>query len=286
MKVMIGEMEAMQGTGELWRHQNVRLAYIAQHSMHHVEDSLERTPLEYLQYRFYQGRDRELAKMDTLALTADDLEEMTQQNAVCEITSRVERSRELWYELKKVGRAKDSAMWRSIKELRDTSLYPPHVMKLVRNYDELMKAEQSGMSLRPNTNEEMLLHLADFGIDKYLSRQKIKGFSGGQKSRLVLSAAMWSKPHIIALDEPTNYLDNETLFVLTKALRSFKGGVIAISHHEAFVEALCTEKWVIRDGQLAETIKLEDARGKLKQVGDSFTTRQHTNAEAVGGTTH
>jgi ATPase subunit of ABC transporter with duplicated ATPase domains len=37
---------------------------------------------------------------------------------------------------------------------------------------------------------------------------KIRRMSGGQKSRLVLAAAMWSKPHIIALDEPTNYLDN------------------------------------------------------------------------------
>ena len=35
--------------------------------------------------------------------------------------------------------------------------------------------------------------------------------AGGQKARLVLAAAMWSMPHMIALDEPTNYLDNDTL---------------------------------------------------------------------------
>lgn len=36
--------------------------------------------------------------------------------------------------------------------------------------------------------------------------------------RLVISAAFWSKPHLIALDEPTNYLDNDTLAALTQAL--------------------------------------------------------------------
>jgi ATPase subunit of ABC transporter with duplicated ATPase domains len=60
-----------------------------------------------------------------------------------------------------------------------------------------------------------------------------------QRSRLVLAAAMWSKPHLLALDEPTNYLDNDTLAALTHALRSFKhGGVIVISHNVKFVNAL------------------------------------------------
>jgi elongation factor 3 len=40
----------------------------------------------------------------------------------------------------------------------------------------------------------------------------------------VLAAAMWINPHIIALDEPTNYLDNDTLAALTKALSDFKAG--------------------------------------------------------------
>lgn len=60
-----------------------------------------------------------------------------------------------------------------------------------------------------------------------------------QRSRLVLAAAMWSKPHLLALDEPTNYLDNDTLAALTHALKSFKhGGVIVISHNVKFVNAL------------------------------------------------
>ncbi len=32
---------------------------------------------------------------------------------------------------------------------------------------------------------------------------------GGQKVKLVLAAAMWNNPHLLIMDEPTNYLDRE-----------------------------------------------------------------------------
>lgn len=83
-----------------------------------------------------------------------------------------------------------------------------------------------------------------------MARSKIKRLSGGQKARLVLAAAMWSKPHMIALDEPTNYLDNDTLAALTHALKSFKGGVVTISHNEAFVSNLCNEYWTVANGEI------------------------------------
>ena len=34
----------------------------------------------------------------------------------------------------------------------------------------------------------------------------------------------WTKPHFIAVDEPTNYLDVETVEALSKALNNFRGG--------------------------------------------------------------
>eukprot|EP01052_Picozoa_sp_SAG31_P032016 SAG31_NODE_3464_length_4244_cov_3.817370_4_plen_110_part_00 len=85
----------------------------------------------------------------------------------------------------------------------------------------------------------------------------LQRLSGGQKARLVLAAAMWSKPHMIALDEPTNYLDNDTLAALTHALKKFKGGVITISHNEAFVSNLCDEYWTVENGSVtvSETAK-------------------------------
>ncbi len=74
--------------------------------------------------------------------------------------------------------------------------------------------------------------------------------SGGQRCRLVIAAAFWSKPHLIAADEPSNFLDNDGLAVLTHAMKFFKGGVITVSHHQAFVEALCNELWHVSNGSV------------------------------------
>ena len=46
--------------------------------------------------------------------------------------------------------------------------------------------------------------------------------------KLVLAGAMWSQPHLLVLDEPTNYLDRESLGALASAITEFGGGVIMI----------------------------------------------------------
>jgi ATPase subunit of ABC transporter with duplicated ATPase domains len=78
-------------------------------------------------------------------------------------------------------------------------------------------------------------------------------FSAGQKSKVSLAAAFWTKPHIIALDEPTNYIDMETLDALTVALQRFKGGVVVISHCQEFADRLCNEVWFLEGGSLTST---------------------------------
>ena len=48
---------------------------------------------------------------------------------------------------------------------------------------------------------------------------------------MVLAAATWQQPHLIVLDEPTNYLDRESLGALAIAIKDYGGGVVVISHH-------------------------------------------------------
>ena len=55
--------------------------------------------------------------------------------------------------------------------------------------------------------------------------------TGGQKVKVVLAAAMWNAPHMLVLDEPTNYLDRESLGALAAAIKEYGGGVVMISHH-------------------------------------------------------
>jgi len=64
------------------------------------------------------------------------------------------------------------------------------------------------------------------------------------------AGALWQNPHLLVLDEPTNFLDRDALGGLAVAIRDYKGGVVMISHNEEFVGALCPEQWHVRDGRL------------------------------------
>jgi len=259
LKLLIGDLEPTEGKGEMWRHHNLRLSYIAQHSLHHLEDYLQSTPINYIQERFRQGLDSELAKLKTVALTEEEVEQRKDLGNVAEVVGRAKRGKDMWYELEISGRKKMDTKWFPEEEIK--TKYKPYVIKLMKNYDMKQQALDSGLAIRPITSTEILTHLDEFGITSELAHGKIRQMSGGQRQRLVLAAAFWSMPHLIALDEPTNYLDNDTLAALTLALKNFKGAVVTVSHNEAFVAEISNEKWIVQDGEIT-VVQLRDARAR------------------------
>lgn len=48
-----------EGSGEVWKHQNLRVAYVAQHSFYHIEKHLDISPVDYIKQRFAGGVDKE-----------------------------------------------------------------------------------------------------------------------------------------------------------------------------------------------------------------------------------
>ncbi|CAE8604041.1 unnamed protein product [Polarella glacialis] len=73
---------------------------------------------------------------------------------------------------------------------------------------------------------------------------------------------MWTKPHVIAFDEPTNYLDFATVNTLAKAIKLFRGGTIVVTHNEDFLKQTCEEIWRVEDGR----VTIEDVHGTKKNV--------------------
>ena len=72
----------------------------------------------------------------------------------------------------------------------------------------------------------------------------------GRRVKVVLGAATWRRPQVVILDEPTNYLDRESLAALIEALKVYEGGVLIITHNREFSESICSEVWAMRDGNL------------------------------------
>src|SRR5438552_11992774 len=61
---------------------------------------------------------------------------------------------------------------------------------------------------------------------------------------------MWNHPHMLILDEPTNFLDRDSLGGLAVAIRNWEGAVCMISHNREFVGALCNEEWQVDAGNV------------------------------------
>merc|ERR1712134_155924 len=149
------------------------------------------------------------------------------------------------YEVKWQFKALDQNTWVS-REI----LVKMGYLKLVQREDERQAAMQ-GLQDKQLTQPSIEKHLTDFGVDPESgSHCQISQLSGGMKVKVVLAAAMWQNPHILILDEPTNYLDREGLGALVLACKDYKGGVLIISHNKEFCDNVATEKWIMKGGYL------------------------------------
>merc|ERR1740116_363080 len=120
----------------------------------------------------------------------------------------------------------------------------------VQREDE-KQAAMAGLQNKQLTTPGVEKHLADFGVTpEFATHNNLRSLSAGQKVKVVLGAAMWQNPHILVIDEPTNYLDRDALGALTEAITNWKGGVVVISHNLAFCEQVATEKWIMDAGHL------------------------------------
>jgi len=92
--------------------------------------------------------------------------------------------------------------------------------------------------------------LGRVGLGGDLAKQAVGTLSGGERVRLVLATVIIENPHVLVLDEPTNHLDCESLGALSRALESFSGGVVCISHNREFIKTFAKELWVIGGGKV------------------------------------
>ncbi|BEI33586.1 ABC-F family ATPase [Polynucleobacter sp. HIN5] len=68
--------------------------------------------------------------------------------------------------------------------------------------------------------------------------KSVKVVSGGEKGRMIWGKLMLQKHNVLAMDEPTNHMDMESIESLQIALEKFDGTLIFVSHDREFVSAL------------------------------------------------
>jgi len=160
------------------------------------------------------------------------------------------------YEVRFEGLPREVTFW-----VRSDALEEHGWAKLTREVDEKILAREA-MYKRPLTTKNVTEHLESLGLDReYGAHHQMRALSNGQRVKVVLAACMWNQPHLVILDEPTNYLDRESLGALAGAIREYEGGVVLISHNNQFCSELCPETWVLERG--------EDGVGRCDCRGDA-----------------
>ena len=269
VKVMVGELEPNQG--EVERHPNLRVAYVAQHAFTHIEEHLDKTPVEYIMWRYRSGFDKEMVEKDAVVMTNEEMEAIRNRakeeksGVIEEIIGRRTGKKENEYEVVWEGDGRENS-WLSRSEILKMGY-----KKMLDEKDQQI-AMESMLGQRKLTTGEIQKHFDGFGLEPaFAQHTKMGALSGGQKVKVVLGAGMWNLPHLIILDEPTNFLDRDSLGALASAIKDFKGGIFMISHNAEFYNALCPEKWILESGRLtvmgAEWMEeVEKARKKAEKL--------------------
>ncbi|MBS97002.1 MAG: hypothetical protein CL736_07810 [Chloroflexi bacterium] len=71
--------------------------------------------------------------------------------------------------------------------------------------------------------------------------------SGGEKTKANLAKALLQKPDLLILDEPTNYLDFESLRWLEDFINHYEGAVLVVSHDRHFLDQVSTSIWELEN---------------------------------------
>merc|ERR1719476_319766 len=294
IKVLVGEQKPTEGT--IWKAAGLRMAYVAQHAFHHLEKHMQRTPTDYIMWRFAGNDDKESIEFKSMELSVDEEKARAAKWCIDTVNGSVRRCTDPKEDAKKAKQDEanavvpDALLSRRQKKKEKTYEYDVKwqfkpmecncwvekeilikmgYLKLVQREDE-RQAAMAGLMTKQLTQPGVEKHLGDFGVDpESASHTQISQLSGGMKVKVVLAACMWQNPHILILDEPTNYLDRDGLGALVLAIKDYKGGVLIISHNKEFCENVATEKWIMKGGYLrieGESVEAADDKDAGNKV--------------------
>merc|ERR1712151_1180038 len=289
IKLLVGELKPLSGA--IWKHQNMRLAYVAQHAFHHLEKHMDKTAVEYILWRFAGADDRESLENQNQEASEDDEKKRLQPWFICprelevkkcdmsdtpegrkERTSAVvpdailnrqkhTKTKKYIYEVKWMHKSVESNSW-----VERETLLAMGYSKIVMKKDE-QEAAAAGLLSKPLTRPGVEKALKDFGVDTEAAiHSPIHSLSHGQKVKVVICASCWQNPHLIILDEPTNYLDRDGLGALVKGLAEYKGGVVITSHNTEFTDQVCTQQWVMTKDKVSGAGRLTEVGAALEDV--------------------
>ena len=117
-----------------------------------------------------------------------------------------------------------------------------------RRYSDMLEAYEAAGGYDYENRLERVI--AGVGLSMATLDVPVDEASGGQRTRTSLAKALLTDPHLLILDEPTNYLDFDGLSWLEGFLRRTSHAFVVVSHDRYFLDQVATEIWEINHGKL------------------------------------
>ncbi|TID19701.1 ABC transporter ATP-binding protein ARB1 [Venturia nashicola] len=115
---------------------------------------------------------------------------------------------------------------------------------LMDMYDRIEGMDPSTFQVRAS------LILTGLGFNKKTIHKKTKDMSGGWRMRVALAKALFVKPALLLLDDPTAHLDLEACVWLEEYMKKWDRTLILVSHSMDFLNGVCTNMIDMRLKQL------------------------------------
>ncbi|OCF36245.1 ATP-binding cassette, subfamily F, member 3 [Kwoniella heveanensis CBS 569] len=131
------------------------------------------------------------------------------------------------------------------------------------------------------------LLLAGLGFSEEDQHKATSSFSGGWRMRLALARALFVKPDVLMLDEPSNMLDLNAIAWLEEYLQTWPGTLLVVSHDRAFLDHVATDiihqhsqRLDYYKGNFSQfyATKTERAKNQKKEYETQLQYRQHLQA--------
>lgn len=94
--------------------------------------------------------------------------------------------------------------------------------------------------------------LNDFGFSVKEKEKKLREFSGGEQTKLMLVRLLLTEADLLLLDEPTNHLDEQSVEALEEYLKKYAGAVVVVSHDRYFLDQVAEVIYELEDAVLVK----------------------------------
>lgn len=112
----------------------------------------------------------------------------------------------------------------------------------------------------PDANAgQLMIHLERSGITASYANTSMSNLSFSQRSCVIFAKLTFVSPHLLILDEPTNFLDLDSVDSLIHSVRSFPGALIVVTHNRDFLQKCSRDYLSIIPGQFLEFPDMKSA---------------------------